>query len=52
MPGLAADPARAGHVGITYYILQACPCRIGAAYIGSTDGGATWSKPQRLETGR
>jgi len=50
MSGLAADPARAGHVGITYYILQACLCRIGAAYVGSTDGGATWSKPQRLET--
>jgi hypothetical protein len=50
MPGIGADPAAAGHIGITYYILRSCPCRIGAAYIGSRNGGASWSKPQRLET--
>jgi len=50
MPGIAADPDHAGHIGITYYVLQSCLCRIGAAYIGSADGGATWSKPQRLDS--
>jgi len=50
MPGLAADPATPGHLGITYYVLKSCLCRIGAAYIGSKNGGATWGKPQRLDT--
>lgn len=50
MPGLAADPERAGHIGIAYYILKSCLCSIGAAYVGSTNAGATWSKPQRLDT--
>jgi hypothetical protein len=49
-PGIAADPLTAGHLGIAYYVLKACLCRIGAAYIGSRDGGVTWSKPQRLDT--
>jgi len=47
MPGLAADPATAGHLGIVYYDIKA---QIGAWFIGSTDGGATWGKPQRLST--
>jgi hypothetical protein len=50
MPGLAADPLTAGHVGIAYYLLKSCLCRIGAAYVDSRDGGATWSKPQRIDT--
>jgi hypothetical protein len=50
MPGLAADPARAGHLGIVYYVMTRCACSIGAAYVGSSNGGATWSKPQRLDT--
>jgi len=50
MPGIGADPARAGHIGIVYYVMRACNCSIGAAYIGSTNGGSTWGKPQRLDT--
>ena len=48
MPGIAADPVTAGHLGITYYEMAACACRIDTSYIGSQDGGATWGKPQRL----
>lgn len=49
VPGLGADPARAGHLGIVYYDLRQCGCRIDAGFIGSKDGGASWSKPQRLD---
>jgi hypothetical protein len=49
-PGLAADPERAGHLGITYYEMPSCACRIDVAFVGSVDGGASWSKPQRLTT--
>lgn len=50
MPGLAADPAAAGHLGIVYYDLKTCRCRISAWFIGSTNGGGSWGKPQRLDT--
>jgi hypothetical protein len=50
MPAIAGDPVTAGHLGIAYYVLKPCLCRMGAAYVSSTDGGATWSKPQRLDT--
>ena len=50
MPGIGTDPAAPGHLGIVYYVLKACRCRIGAAYIGSRNGGATWGKPQRLDS--
>jgi hypothetical protein len=50
MPGLGTDPLRAGHVGVTYYVLKSCLCRIGAAYVGTRNGGATWSKAQRLDS--
>jgi hypothetical protein len=50
MPGIAADPVgAAGHLGITYYELAPCACRIDASYIGSFNGGVTWVKPQRLD---
>jgi hypothetical protein len=47
MPGLAADPVTAGHLGIVYYDIKT---RIGAWFIGSNNGGTTWGKPQRLDT--
>ena len=50
MAGLGADPARAGHIGVVYYVMRACNCSIGAAYIGSKNGGATWGKAQRLDS--
>ncbi|MBA3717112.1 MAG: exo-alpha-sialidase [Actinobacteria bacterium] len=48
LPGLGADPETAGHVGIVYYEMQSCLCKLDASFIFSSDGGATWGKPQRL----
>jgi len=47
LPGLAADPSRAGRLGLVYYRV---PARggIDAYFVSSTDGGARWSSPQRL----
>ena len=51
-PGLAADPVTPGRLGIVYYELAACGCRIDVAFVGSTDGGTSWGKPQRLNARR
>jgi hypothetical protein len=47
-PGLAADPATPGHVGIVYYEMASCGCKIDVGFVGSHNGGKTWTKPQRL----
>ncbi|MEN3341893.1 MAG: hypothetical protein V7644_1297 [Actinomycetota bacterium] len=52
-PGLGADPAHAGRLGLVYayYLPRSCAagaCRLGIGFTKSADGGATWSKPQRL----
>jgi hypothetical protein len=54
VPGLAADPARAGHLALVTYGQPAgcggaATCRIGVTYTTSRDGGATWKAPQRLD---
>jgi len=54
-PGIAVDPASSGdgtRIAVTYYSLRPCTdvCRIDAGAISSTDGGRTWSAPQRLNT--
>jgi len=49
-PGLGADMARPGHIGIVYYVMPPCACSMGASYIESVTGGATWRKPQRLDS--
>ncbi len=49
-PGLAADPATPGHIGIVYYEMAPCACKIDVGFIGSANGGTSWSKPQRLST--
>jgi hypothetical protein len=54
-PGIAIDPASSGvgtRIAITYYSLRGCgnDCRVDAGAISSTDGGQTWSQPQRLNT--
>ncbi len=53
IPGLAADPTQPGHVGVVYAYLTpgSCEqraCSLGVGFVSSTDGGATWSVPQRL----
>jgi hypothetical protein len=37
-----------GHIGISYYDLAPCGCAIDVGFIGSSDGGATWRAPERL----
>ena len=53
IPGLAADPARPGHLALVYAWYSAAACRSGVCTVGvglttSADGGASWSPPQRL----
>jgi hypothetical protein len=54
IPGLAADPAHAGHLALVYAYDTTTGCKSGACTLGigfttSTDGGATWSQPRRLD---
>ena len=54
-PGIAVDPASSGagtRIALTYYSLRPCSdvCRVDVGAIASTDGGRTWSQPQRLNT--
>ncbi len=56
IPGLGADRATSGssaHVVLTYYYFPdaACTvrtCRLNIGFISSSDGGATWGTPIRL----
>ena len=55
-PGLAVDPATSGataRLAVAYYtrpIPCAAGCALGAAFVGSADGGQTWSPPRSLAT--
>ena len=48
-PGIAVEGSR---VAVTYYTLRPCgsDCRVDIGAISSSDGGATWSAAQRLNT--
>jgi hypothetical protein len=54
--GIAIDPATGGsaaHLGVTYYYYPdvSCTvdsCRLYAGFVGSSDGGAHWSKPVQI----
>lgn len=56
IPGIAVDPATKGsgaHLGLTYYYYPNANCATAACllyvgYVGSKNGGATWSAPVRL----
>jgi hypothetical protein len=53
IPGLAADPAQPGRLALVYAWYSTAACRAGACTLGigfttSSDGGATWSAPRRL----
>ncbi|HUZ97766.1 MAG TPA: sialidase family protein [Gaiellaceae bacterium] len=55
IPGLGADPSRPGHLGLVYayYTPGSCAkgaCALGVAFVQSPDGGASWTKPLRLDT--
>lgn len=54
IPGLAADPARSGHLGLVYAFFTPGSCALGACtlemgFTSSPDGGKTWTAPQRLD---
>jgi hypothetical protein len=54
IPGLAADPRRPGHLALVYayYVPRTCTqatCLLGTGFVQSTDGGTTWTAPQRLD---
>jgi hypothetical protein len=56
MPGIAVDPARSGssaRIGIGYYFYpvancSSSTCQLDFGFIGSSDGGASWSAPVQL----
>ncbi len=55
VPGLAADPAGRGRLGLVYHTVDqpgACPpdeCRAVHVWVtGTRDGGRTWARPRRL----
>jgi hypothetical protein len=56
IPGLGVDTGTSGanaHLGLTYYSYPkaACSfttCKMNAAFVSSTDGGATWSSPTKI----
>src|SRR5205807_891110 len=52
--GLAADPARPGHLAVVYahFYNGTCvrsACMLGISLVQSPNGGKTWSPPQRLD---
>jgi hypothetical protein len=54
IPGLGADPVRPGHLALVYayYTPGSCAkgaCALGIAFVQSPDGGASWTKPLRLD---
>jgi BNR repeat-like domain len=54
IPGLGADRDRPGRLGLVYAYFTAgsCAsgaCALGVAFLQSPDGGATWTKPLRLD---
>ncbi len=54
VPAIAADPTTPGRISIVTYIrnataCSAATCSVGVAVTRSRDGGATWTKPQRLD---
>jgi hypothetical protein len=54
--GIGVDPATSGssaHLGVTYYYYpdvncSGTTCKLFAGFVGSTDGGATWTQPKKL----
>ena len=49
VPGLGADPERAGRLALAWYRLQPSG-GIDAFFVRSANGGGTWTRPRRLNT--
>jgi len=48
LPGLDADPARAGRLALTYYVYSGSSFDV--RFVWSKNAGASWSKPQLLNS--
>jgi hypothetical protein len=56
VPGLGVDPATSGpgaHIGLSYHTIANPPCSVSTCdlrvgFVGSIDGGRTWSTPTEL----
>ena len=56
IPGIAADPATAGHLALTFYFYpvsncSVSTCKLGVAFVSSHDGGKTWVQGKILGQG-
>jgi hypothetical protein len=49
LPGIAADTSVAGRIALTYYSVQS-NASLDVWFTASKNGGATWTKPQRLSS--
>jgi hypothetical protein len=54
VPAIAADPSTPGRLGLVTYLrtsssCTAAACSLGVAITSSRNGGATWSKPRRID---
>ena len=49
IPGLAADPARPGHLGLVYAFYPSGSSTLGIGFLQSRDGGKTWNARVRLD---
>jgi hypothetical protein len=50
LPGLDADPSRRGRLALAYYVLRGSS--LGVRFVSSRNAGASWSKPQALNSRR
>jgi hypothetical protein len=48
LPGLDADPTRAGRLALTYYALRGSSLDV--RFVSSSDAGATWTRPKLLNS--
>ncbi|HEV2908929.1 MAG TPA: sialidase family protein [Candidatus Eremiobacteraceae bacterium] len=55
IPGIGIDPTTSGagaHIGLTYYYFPdagcSTACELFVGFVGSLDGGATWTAPQTI----
>lgn len=54
IPGIGADPGRPGHIALVYayFTPRSCAagaCKLGIGFLQSPDGGASWTRPLRLD---
>jgi hypothetical protein len=50
LPGLDADPTRAGRLALAYYVFRSGSLDV--RFVSSSNGGASWTRPQLLNSRR